>query len=239
MSDWKAERHSNGQTWGVYDADDAPVVWEMGGCDEATARQIAQEHNELVKLKAEGPDLEVREAHCLYCDYFETYHPGTPVEEVRMRMAAHDHECAKNPITERARKAEARLDEFDADKNTGECPYSRERLGCAVLHQFKARVTELTGVVDVGSKGTGAGHDFARFSNDIRDLALYGHDPRGRCDAKTCRHWMTCTVSKSCQRGRGREITVPTVETVIHEGSGDITLRCRSFEARSKGGSAS
>ena len=238
MSDWKAERHSNGQTWGVYDSDGHPVVWEMGGCDEVTAKQIAQEHNELVKLKGEGPGLEVREAHCLYCDYFETYHPGTPVEEVRMRMAAHDHECAKNPITDRARKAEARLAEFDADKNTGVCPYSRAQpqLGCAVLQDFKKRLTELTGIPGIGVKGVGAGHDFARFTVDKRDIELYGHDPHGRCDAKTCKNWMTCTVSKTCQRGRGRYITVPAVETVIHEGSGDITLRCRSFEARSKGG---
>ncbi len=130
--------------------------------------------------------------------------------------------------------AEARLEEFDADKNTGVCPYSRAtpQLGCAVLQDFKKRLTELTGIPGIGVKGVGAGHDFARFTVDKRDIELYGHDPHGRCDAKTCKNWMTCTVSKSCQRGRGRYITVPKVETVVHEGSGDITLRCRSYEDR-------
>lgn len=59
MSDWKAERHSNGQTWGVYDSDGRPVVWEMGGCDEVTAKQIAQEHNEIAQLKAGKHDSTV------------------------------------------------------------------------------------------------------------------------------------------------------------------------------------
>jgi hypothetical protein len=68
-----------------------------------------------------------------------------------------------------------------------------------------------------------AGHDF---------MALYNDDGQGRCTTTCCKHWMTCTISKYCQRGKGRHITVPKVETVIHYECGHITLRCRSYEDR-------
>lgn len=43
---WKALPHGEvSGSWGVYDSDDAPVVWQMGGCNRATAEQIASEHN--------------------------------------------------------------------------------------------------------------------------------------------------------------------------------------------------
>ena len=61
MSDatkWKAELHDDGLTWGVYDADGEPVVWEAGGCDKTAALQIVTDHNEAQGLKARVAELE-------------------------------------------------------------------------------------------------------------------------------------------------------------------------------------
>ncbi|MDK1020194.1 MAG: hypothetical protein QGD90_00970 [Candidatus Hydrogenedentes bacterium] len=61
MSDatkWKAEVHDDGLTWGVYDADGEPIVWEAGGCDKTAALQIVTDHNEAQGLKARIVQLE-------------------------------------------------------------------------------------------------------------------------------------------------------------------------------------
>lgn len=68
-----------------------------------------------------------------------------------------------------------------------------------------------------------ARHDILRLGND---------DEKGRCDARTCKDWLTCTLSKSCQRGRGRELEAPIVELLIERESGQILLCCTSYEER-------
>ncbi len=100
-----------------------------------------------------------------------------------------------------ARKAELeearrRLAEFDADKNTGECPYSRERLGCAVLHQFKARIAALDGgptakrILAVVDAARAEMEDYSQCGNleDAEREACQAND-KERCDA-----WRTCAA---------------------------------------------